>query len=111
MANQYDLAKTRLCAAVVLARFNDNPAKIKESDDALKSVLGTGWSETAAFQFMSGKKAKAALDYGTKDEQVLLLAAHQIAKHLCNITGLGAVSQLSDVDRLELEALISAKQH
>lgn len=111
MSNQYDLPKTRICAAVVLARFEGNQVKIKETVDALKSALGTGWSETSAFQFMSGKQAKAALDYGTKDEQVLLLTAHQIAKHLCSTAGLGAVSQLTDADRLELEALITAKQH
>jgi hypothetical protein len=105
----FDLPKTKLCAAVVLAWGYADQTKIENATAELKAGLGNGWSTTQAFQFMSGSSAKAALDTATVDEQVSLLIAYQLAKFVCNEFGLGAVNKPNDIDRAELMAAISAQ--
>lgn len=80
----FDLPKTRLCAAVILAWGSADQLKVTNATTELQAELGNGWSTTSAFQFMSGKSAKAALDTANADEQVSLLIAHHLAKLVCS---------------------------
>ncbi|NOU12887.1 MAG: hypothetical protein HOO92_02810 [Methylococcaceae bacterium] len=105
----FDLPKTKLCAAVVLAWVYADQSKIENATTELQAGLGNDWSTTSAFQFMSGKSAKAALDTAKADEQVSLLLAHQLAKLVCNEFGLGAVNKPDHIDRAELMAAASAR--
>jgi hypothetical protein len=105
----FDLPKTRLCAAVVLAWGYADQSRIANANAELQSGLGNGRSSTSAFQFMSGKSAKAALDMANADEQVSLLVAHQLAKLVCSEFGLGAVNKPDHIDRAELMAAVSAR--
>ncbi|MGZ3836422.1 MAG: hypothetical protein ACXVB0_23105 [Mucilaginibacter sp.] len=65
----FDLPKTRLCAAVVLAWGYADQSRIANAAAELQVGLGNGWSGTSAFQFMCGKSAKAALDTAEADEK------------------------------------------
>jgi hypothetical protein len=105
----FDLPKTRLCAAVVLAWGYADQLKVESTTAALQAELGNGWSTTSAFQFMAGKTAKAALDTAAVDEQVSLLVAYQLAKLVCSDFGLGAVNKPDHIDRAELMAAVSAR--
>ncbi len=105
----FDLPKTRLCAAVVLAWGYADQLKVENATAALKAELGNGWSSTSAFQFMAGKTAKEALDTADSEEQVSLLVAYQLAKLVSYELGLGAVIKPDHIDRAELMAAISAK--
>ena len=104
----FDLPKTRLCAAVVLAWGYADQSRVANTTAELQAGLGNGWSTTSAFQFMSGKSAKAALDTAKADEQVSLLVAHQLAKLVCSEFGLGAVNKPDHIDRAELMARLGA---
>jgi hypothetical protein len=106
-----ELEKARLCSSVVLALIDGNPANIQESITALQKELGHTWSSTSAMQFMSGKRAKAALEQGSADEQVTMLMAHQIARNVCSTYGLGAVESINEADMAEFRALIQAKKY
>jgi hypothetical protein len=80
----FELQKARLCSSVILALVDGNPAvNIQKSITALQKQLGNGWSLTSTIQYMSGKRAKAALERGTADEQVNMLMAHQVAREVC----------------------------
>lgn len=105
----FDLPKTRLCAAVVLAWGYDDQLKVENATTALKAELGNGWSLTNAFQFMAGKTAKAALDTADSEEQISLLIAYQLAKLVSNEFGLGAVNKPDHIGRAELMAVFLAK--
>src|SRR5574343_303344 len=105
----FDLPKTRLCAAVVLAWGYSDQLKVETATSALQAALGNGWSSTSAFQFMAGKTANAALDTADSDEQISLLVAYQLAKLVSHEFGLGAVNKPDHIDRDELMAAISAK--
>lgn len=105
----YDLSKTRLCAAVVLAWGYADQVKVDNATAELQAGLGTGWSSTSAFQFMSGKAAKSALDTANAEEQVSLLIAYHLAKLVCSEYGLGAVNKPDHIDRAELIAAVSPK--
>lgn len=105
----FDLPKTRLCAAVVLAWGYSDQLKVETATSALQAALGNGWSSTSAFQFMAGKTAKAALDTADSDEQISLLVAYQLAKLVSHEFGLGAVNKPDHIDRAELMAALSAK--
>ncbi len=107
----FDLQKTRLCSAVVLTWATGNQDEFKKSEKLLKEQLGTGSSATSAFQFMSGKRAKAALECGLPEEQLQLLTAHHIAKEVCAEYGLGAVNKPDQIDRTELLALVKSRQY
>lgn len=107
----FELEKARLCSSVILALIDGNPANIQGSITALQKELGHGWSSTSAMQFMSGKRAKAALELGTADEQVTMLMAHQIARDVCATYGLGAVESINEADMAEFRALIQAKKY
>lgn len=107
----FELRKARLCSSVILALLDDNSANIQESITALQKELGNGWSLTSAIQYMSGKRAKAALELGTANEQVSMLMAHQVAREVCSKHGLGAVESLNEADMAELRALIQAKKY
>lgn len=106
-----ELPKVRLCSAVVWAWTNADSAEFERSKTALKTGLGSGWSVTAAFQFMSGQHAKAVLEYGLPEEQLPMLTAHLIAKEVCAEYGLGAVNKPDQVDRAQLLTLIGARQN
>jgi hypothetical protein len=106
----FDLPKTRLCAAVVLACGYADQSKIANATAELQAGLGNGWSTTSAFQFMSGKSAKAALDTAEVDEKAFLLTAHHLAKTVCSEFGLGAVNKPNHIDWAELMAAVS-EQH
>ena len=105
----FDLPKTRLCAAVVLVWGYADQSRITNATAELQTGLGCGWSTTSAFQFMSGKSVKAALDTAKADEQVSLLVAHQLAKWVCSEFGLGAVNKPDPIDRAKLMAAVSAR--
>lgn len=105
----FDLFKTRLCADVVLAWGCADQSRVAKATAELQAGLGNGWSTTSAFQFMSGKSAKASLDTAKVDEQVSLLLAHQLAKLVCSEFGLGAVNKPDHIDRAELMATASAR--
>lgn len=106
----FGLLKTVLCSAVVLAWANDDQEDLKKSEALLKAQLGMGWTATAAFQFMGGKHAKAALEYLFPEEKLQLLTAHYIAKAVCFEYGVGAVNKPDQVNRAELLALIKSRQ-
>ncbi len=103
----FDLFKTRLCADVVLAWGCADQSRAANATAELQTGLGNGWSTTSAFQFMSGKSAKAALDTAKADEQVSLLVAHQLAKLVCSEYGLGAVNKPDHINRAKLMAAAS----
>lgn len=105
-----ELPKARLCSSVVWAWLHGDESEIEESIAMLQGGLGSSWSLTAALQFMSGKRAKAALSCATAEEQESMLIAHQIAREFCSRFGLGAVNSLSDVEWAELRTLIASKQ-
>jgi hypothetical protein len=107
----FELEKARLCSSVILALVDGNSANIQKSTTALQKELGNGWSLTSAIQYMSGKRAKAALERGTADEQVSMLMAHQVAREVCTTYGLGAVESLNEADMAEFRALIEAKKY
>jgi hypothetical protein len=56
----FNLPQIRLCAAVVLAWGHADQPRIANANAELQVRIGNGWSTTSAFQFMSGKAAKAA---------------------------------------------------
>jgi hypothetical protein len=107
----FELGKARLCSAVILALIDCNSANIQKSTTALQKELGKGWSLTSAMQFMSGKRAKNALEQDTSEEQVYMLIAHQAAREVCSKYGLGAVESLNEADMAEFRALIEAKKY
>jgi hypothetical protein len=87
----------RLCGAVVVAvaAGHDTTSAVAE----LKAGLGSNWSATTAFQFMSGNQAKFAAECCEEVEREQMLAAHDYAQRL-----IGA----SASERLSLAAIIEA---
>lgn len=105
----FDLPKTRLCAAVVLAWGYADQLKLENATTALQAERGNGGSSTSAFQFMAGKTAKAALDTANIEEHISLLIAYPLAKLVSNEFGLGALNKPDQLDRAELMAANSTK--
>jgi len=87
----------RLCGAVVrlVAMGQDTSTAVAE----LKAALGSNWSPTTAFQFMSGNQAKFAAECCEQEEREQMLSAHAYALRL-----IGA----SASERVSLAAIIKA---
>jgi len=81
----------RLCADLVFASMEDETT-IPETLAKLKQQHGSFWSVVTAFQFMSGRRGEFAAEAAPPSEQSRLLAAHAVAKHVCEQAALGASS-------------------
>lgn len=79
----------RLCADLIFASM-ENEATIPETLARLKQQHGNFWSVVTVFQFMSGRRGEFAAEAAPLNEQSRLLAAHAVAKHVCEQTELGA---------------------
>lgn len=102
-----ELPKARLCAKVILAALEGQEAMKKAVAD-LKHGQDVTWSETRAFQFMSGRRGEFAADCGTPEEQKQLHFARQIAKIVCEQESLWLVTSPSGPDVGRLRALAKA---
>jgi len=84
----------RLCGAVVVAVAAGQYTTAAVAE--LRAGLGSNWSPTTAFQFMSGNQAKFAAECCEKEEREQMLAAHDYAQRLIGASASERVS-LSEI--------------
>lgn len=89
--------QTRLCGAVVASVAAGQETSVAVAE--LKAALGSNWSPTTAFQFMSGNQAKFAAECCEQEEREQMLAAHAYAQRLI---------EASTSEKLSLAAIIEA---
>lgn len=87
----------RLCGAVVAAVSAGQDTAVAVAE--LKAGLGSNWSPTTAFQFMSGNQAKFAAECCEEVERGQMLATHSYALRLI---------EASISEKLSLAAIIKA---
>lgn len=102
-----ELPKARLCAAVVLAALEGEPAVIG-AIAKLKEGLGANWSAKTALQFMSGRRGQFAAECAPSEEMPQMKMAHLVAKQICSNEGLGAVAPLTALEAIEFAKLVAA---
>lgn len=102
-----ELLKARLCAHVVLTTVD--PGAGNEAADAVRSLkkeLGSNWSTTTAFQFMSGRQAEFASECGSREEQPVLYLAHLIAKDVSHRGGISGGAPADSIEIAKFKALV-----
>ena len=87
----------RLCGAVVAAVAAGQDTSVAVAE--LKAAMGSNWSPSTAFQFMSGNQAKFAAECCIVVEREQMLAAHAYALQLI---------ETSISEKLSLAAIIKA---
>ena len=109
-AAPHELPKARLCAFVVLSSVEPLGEGVAAQAIAdLKAALGSNWSATTAFQYMSGRQAEFATECGTRAEQPSLFLAHLIAKEVASLGGFSGAARPDGIDLAKLRALVEAR--
>ena len=102
-----ELPKARLCGKVICASLNGGEP-LQEAVFKLKQEVGNNWSQTLAFQFMSGMRGEFAANCAQSDEKEELLFACRLARLVCEHVGLEIVLSLNNKNLEVLNALANA---
>lgn len=99
-----EVHQLRLCAGVIHALVSGKSVDAPVTE--LKAALGSNWSSLLAIQYLSGRRAEAAVDAAPENERHALFLAHLIAKEICSEHGLGSVAgaTVEDIERLRVLA-------